>query len=99
DTYEPDGYNPEAPSLTNTGRTGYRQFFTRAQTQRPNLIGLTSCDMDTAPRAANIVIQTEPPASTPVNSNLNRVVVEPDRKRAMGSTNDGPFAKKPWMDK
>ncbi|XP_066447355.1 RNA-binding protein 27 isoform X2 [Eleutherodactylus coqui] len=98
-TYEPDGYNPEAPSLTNTGRTGYRQFFTRAQTQRPNLIGLTSCDMDTAPRAANIVIQTEPPASTPVNSNLNRVVVEPDRKRAMGSTNDGPFAKKPWLDK
>ncbi|XP_072002239.1 RNA-binding protein 27 [Engystomops pustulosus] len=98
-TYEPDGYNPEAPSLTNTGRSGYRQFFTRPQTQRPNLIGLTSCDMDTAPRAANIVIQTEPPASTPVNSNLNRVVVEPDRKRALGNTNDGPFAKKPWMDK
>ncbi|XP_040262107.1 RNA-binding protein 27 isoform X2 [Bufo bufo] len=98
-TYEPDGYNPEAPSLTNTGRTGYRQFFTRAPTQRPNLIGLTSCDMDTAPRAANIVIQTEPPASTPVNSNLNRVVVEPDRKRALGNTNDGPFAKKPWIDK
>ncbi|KAM3925803.1 RNA-binding protein 27 [Leptodactylus fuscus] len=97
-TYEPDGYNPEAPSLTNTGRTGYRQFFTRPQT-RPNLIGLTSCDMDAAPRAANIVIQTEPPPSTPVNSNLNRVVVEPDRKRALGSTNDGPFAKKPWMDK
>ncbi|KAM4037953.1 RNA-binding protein 27 isoform 1-T1 [Anomaloglossus baeobatrachus] len=98
-TYEPDGYNPEAPSLTNTGRSGYRQFFTRAQTQRPNLIGLTSCEMDTAPRAANIVIQTEPPASTPVNSNLNRVVVEPDRKRTLGNNNDGPFAKKPWMDK
>ncbi|XP_075712643.1 RNA-binding protein 27 [Rhinoderma darwinii] len=98
-TYEPDGYNPEAPSLTNTGRTGYRQFFNRPQTQRPNLIGLTSCDMDTAPRAANIVIQTEPAASTPVNSNLNRVVVEPERKRALANTNDGPFAKKPWLDK
>ncbi|KAM8973250.1 RNA-binding protein 27-like isoform 1-T1 [Pelodytes ibericus] len=97
-TYEPDGYNPEAPSLTNTGRAGYRQFFTRAQTQRPNLIGLTSGDMDSTPRAANIVIQTEPPPNVPVNSNINRVVVEPERKRTLGAM-DGPFAKKPWMDK
>ncbi|CAH2277056.1 RNA-binding 27 [Pelobates cultripes] len=97
-TYEPDGYNPEAPSLTNTGRTAYRQFFTRTQTQRPNLIGLTSGDMDTTPRAANIIIQTEPPLPVPVNSNVNRVVVEPDRKRPLGSI-DGPFAKKAWIDK
>ncbi|CAI9539087.1 unnamed protein product, partial [Staurois parvus] len=41
-TYEPDGYNPEAPSLTGTGRTGYRPFYTRPQQQRSNLIGLTS---------------------------------------------------------
>ncbi|KAM4676764.1 RNA-binding protein 27 [Discoglossus pictus] len=97
-TYEPDGYNPEAPSLTNTGRTAYRQFFTRTQTQRPNLIGLTSGEMDTTPRAANIVIQTEPSTQAPVNSNINRVVVEPDRKRTL-SNFDGPFAKKPWLDK
>ncbi|XP_053575254.1 RNA-binding protein 27 [Bombina bombina] len=97
-TYEPDGYNPEAPSLTNTGRTAYRQFFTRTQPQRPNLIGLTSGEMDTTPRAANIVIQTEPSAPVPVNSNMNRVVVEPDRKRALGNF-DGPFAKKPWLEK
>ncbi|XP_053319129.1 RNA-binding protein 27 [Spea bombifrons] len=95
-TYEPDGYNPEAPSLTNTGRTAYRQFFTRTQTQRPNLIGLTSGDMDTPPRAANIVIQTEPPPPVPANSNVNRVVVEPDRKRTLDS-NDGPYAKKQWI--
>uniref|UniRef100_A0A8C5R0A2 RNA binding motif protein 27 n=1 Tax=Leptobrachium leishanense TaxID=445787 RepID=A0A8C5R0A2_9ANUR len=98
-TYEPDGYNPEAPSLTNTGRTAYRQFFTRTQTQRPNLIGLTSGDMDNSPRAANIVIKTEPPPPpVPVNSNVNRVVVEPDRKRPLGAI-DGPFAKKAWIDK
>ncbi|XP_075457148.1 RNA-binding protein 27 isoform X2 [Ascaphus truei] len=96
-TYEPDGYNPEAPSLTNTGRGAYRQFFTRTPMQRSNLIGLTSGDMDTAPRAANIVIQTEPPPSVPVNCNANRVVVEPDRKRVLSSL-DGPFAKKPWME-
>ncbi|XP_072255090.1 RNA-binding protein 27 [Pyxicephalus adspersus] len=99
-TYEPDGYNPEAPSLTGTGRTGYRPFYTRPQQQRSNLIGLTSGDMDTPPRAANIVIQTEPPpAAAAENSNTNRVVVEPDRKRPLGNMNDGPFAKKPWSDK
>ncbi|XP_018111656.1 RNA-binding protein 27 isoform X1 [Xenopus laevis] len=97
-TYEPDGYNPEAPSLTNTGRPGYRTFLQRQPTQRSNLIGLTSCDMDTAPRAANIVIQTEPPASNAGPVNNNRVVVEPDRKRT-SSNMDGPFAKKPWMDR
>lgn len=98
-TYEPDGYNPESPSLTGTGRTGYRPFYTRPQQQRSNLIGLTSGDMDTPPRAANIVIQTEPPPAAPENSNLNRVVVEPDRKRPLGNMNDGPFVKKPWTDK
>ncbi|XP_038628075.1 RNA-binding protein 27 isoform X2 [Tachyglossus aculeatus] len=99
DTYEPDGYNPEAPSITSSGRSQYRQFFSRTQTQRPNLIGLTSGDMDANPRAANIVIQTEPPAPVPINSNITRVVLEPDsRKRAMSSL-EGPLAKKPWMGK
>ncbi|KAM9312632.1 RNA-binding protein 27-like [Gastrophryne carolinensis] len=98
-TYEPDGYNPEAPSLTSTGRAGYRPFYSRSQQQRSNLIGLTSGDMDTPPRAANIVIQTEPPAAVVENSTPNRVVMEPDRKRPLGSVNDGPFAKKPWLDK
>ncbi|XP_029439520.1 RNA-binding protein 27 [Rhinatrema bivittatum] len=97
-TYEPDGYNPEAPSITNAGRTQYRQFFSRTLTQRPNLIGLTSGDMDANPRAANIVIQTEPPAPILMNSNMSRVVVEPDRKRPLSSV-EGPAAKKPWMEK
>ncbi|XP_030067446.1 RNA-binding protein 27 isoform X2 [Microcaecilia unicolor] len=97
-TYEPDGYNPEAPSITNAGRTQYRQFFSRTLTQRPNLIGLTSGDMDTNPRAANIVIQTEPSAPVTTNSNTSRVVVEPDRKRPLCSM-EGPAAKKPWVEK
>lgn len=49
--------------------------------------------------AANIVIQTEPPPAVPENTNVNRVVVEPERKRPLGIMNDGPFAKKPWADK
>ncbi|KAF4015200.1 hypothetical protein G4228_006010, partial [Cervus hanglu yarkandensis] len=99
DTYEPDGYNPEAPSITSSGRSQYRQFFSRTQTQRPNLIGLTSGDMDANPRAANIVIQTEPPVPVSINSNITRVVLEPDsRKRAMSGL-EGPLTKKPWLGK
>uniref|UniRef100_A0A8D0HDS4 RNA binding motif protein 27 n=1 Tax=Sphenodon punctatus TaxID=8508 RepID=A0A8D0HDS4_SPHPU len=98
-TYEPDGYNPEAPSITSASRSQYRQFFARTQTQRPNLIGLTSGEMDTNPRAANIVIQTEPPIAIASNSNVTRVVLEPDnRKRSPGSM-EGPSAKKPWIGK
>ncbi|XP_072729872.1 RNA-binding protein 27 isoform X2 [Ciconia boyciana] len=99
-TYEPDGYNPEAPSITSAGRSQYRQFFTRAQTQRPNLIGLTSGEMDTNPRAANIIIQTEPPIPITNNSsNVTRVVLEPDsRKRSPGSMECPPL-KKPWLGK
>uniref|UniRef100_A0A8C6IZY1 Uncharacterized protein n=1 Tax=Melopsittacus undulatus TaxID=13146 RepID=A0A8C6IZY1_MELUD len=99
-TYEPDGYNPEAPSITSAGRSQYRQFFTRAQTQRPNLIGLTSGEMDTNPRAANIIIQTEPPIPITNNSsNVTRVVLEPDsRKRSPGSLECPPL-KKPWLGK
>ncbi|NWW45641.1 RBM27 protein, partial [Pedionomus torquatus] len=99
DTYEPDGYNPEAPSITSAGRSQYRQFFTRAQTQRPNLIGLTSGEMDTNPRAANIIIQTEPPIPIANNSNVTRVVLEPDSRKRSPSTMECPPLKKPWLGK
>lgn len=42
DNYDPEGYNPESPGLTPAGRHPYRQFIPRVQTQRSNLIGLTS---------------------------------------------------------
>nr|XP_060621143.1 RNA-binding protein 27 isoform X1 [Anolis sagrei ordinatus] len=99
-TYEPDGYNPEAPSITSTGRSQYRQFFSRTPMQRPNLIGLTSGEMDTNPRAANIVIQTEPPVGIPSNSsNMSRVVLEPDNRKRISNTIEGPCPKKPWAGK
>ncbi|MEQ2201742.1 hypothetical protein XENOCAPTIV_017334, partial [Xenoophorus captivus] len=42
DNYDPEGYNPESPGLTVAGCNSYRQFIPRVQTQRSNLIGLTS---------------------------------------------------------
>ncbi|XP_025026318.1 RNA-binding protein 27 isoform X2 [Python bivittatus] len=99
-TYEPDGYNPEAPSITSTGRSQYRQFFSRTPMQRPNLIGLTSGEMDTNPRAANIIIQTEPPIGIASNSsNVSRVVLEPDNRKRLSNTIEGPSPKKPWIGK
>ncbi|XP_058021943.1 RNA-binding protein 27 isoform X4 [Ahaetulla prasina] len=99
-TYEPDGYNPEAPSITSTGRSQYRQFFSRIPMQRPNLIGLTSGEMDTNPRAANIIIQTEPPIGIASNSsNVSRVVLEPDNRKRILNTIEGPSPKKPWIGK
>lgn len=44
DNYDPEGYNPESPGLTAAGRNSYRQFIPRVQTQRSNLIGLTSSE-------------------------------------------------------
>ncbi|XP_068571835.1 RNA-binding protein 27 isoform X3 [Cebidichthys violaceus] len=99
--YDPEGYNPESPGLTAAGRNSYRQFIPRVQTQRSNLIGLTSNEGQGS-RAANIVIQTEPAtaASTPGN-NVCRFNTEQDsRKRPMGpNTAEGPVVKKPWMEK
>uniref|UniRef100_A0A671KV62 RNA-binding protein 27-like n=1 Tax=Sinocyclocheilus anshuiensis TaxID=1608454 RepID=A0A671KV62_9TELE len=43
-SYDPEAYNPESPGLTGPGRAQYRHFIPRIQTQRPNLIGLTSGD-------------------------------------------------------
>ncbi|XP_019719709.1 RNA-binding protein 27 isoform X2 [Hippocampus comes] len=101
DNYDPEGYNPESPGLTGAGRNQYRQFIPRIQTQRPNLIGLTSNEGQGS-RAANIVIQTEPatPASAP-GSNMTCFNSEQhNRKRPMGCMlADGPTAKKPWMQK
>ncbi|XP_029375018.1 RNA-binding protein 27 isoform X3 [Echeneis naucrates] len=101
DNYDAEGYNPESPGLTAAGRNPYRQFIPRVQTQRSNLIGLTSNEGQGS-RAANIVIQTEPAttASTP-GSNVSRFNTEQDsRKRTLGhNTAEGPTAKKPWMDK
>ncbi|XP_037125116.1 RNA-binding protein 27 isoform X1 [Syngnathus acus] len=97
--YDAEGYNPESPGLTGAGRNQYRQFIPRVQTQRPNLIGLTSSEGQGS-RAANIVIQTEPatPTSTP-GSNMSSFNSElHNRKRPMGSmTPEGPTAKRPWM--
>ncbi|KAG2456151.1 RBM27 protein, partial [Polypterus senegalus] len=101
DNYDPEAYNPEAPGITATSRPPYRQFIPRIQTQRSNLIGLTSSDMDTpGSRAANIVIQTEPNASSVTNNNLPRYNSDQDsnRKRAL-SSGDGPPSKKPWIEK
>ncbi|XP_066572962.1 RNA-binding protein 27 isoform X2 [Amia ocellicauda] len=97
--YDPEAYNPEAPGITTPGRPQYRQFIPRIQTQRPNLIGLTSSDMDTQnSRAANIVIQTEPSASVMTNNNARFSNDQESRKRPMSNA-DVPPVKKPWMDK
>lgn len=95
--YDPEAYNPESPAITGAGRAQYRQFIPRIQTQRPNLIGLTSGDNQSS-RAANIVIQTEPLISS-ASSGEGRHGMELDsRKRPLESGN-GPQAKKPWTDK
>ena len=45
DGYDLEGYNPELPGLTGPSRQKqYRHFIPRVQTQRTNLIGLTSGD-------------------------------------------------------
>nr|XP_008105135.1 PREDICTED: RNA-binding protein 26 isoform X2 [Anolis carolinensis] len=84
ETYDTDGYNPEAPSITSTSRPMYRH---RVHAQRPNLIGLTSGDMDL------------PPREKPPNKSSMRIVVDSEsRKRTIGS-GDGVSVKKNWFDK
>lgn len=84
ETYDGDGYNPEAPSLTNTSRPMYRH---RVHAQRPNLIGLTSGDMDLPPREKS------------VNNNMRIVVDSDSRKRNLTPADSGIPLKKPWFDK
>ncbi|XP_027010169.1 RNA-binding protein 27 isoform X3 [Tachysurus fulvidraco] len=94
DSYDPEAYNPESPAITGTGRAQYRQFIPRIQTQRPNLIGLTSGDTQSS-RAANIVIQTEPS----ISSGEVRHSMELDSRKRSLECGNGPQAKKPWTDK
>ncbi|XP_051955495.1 LOW QUALITY PROTEIN: RNA-binding protein 27 [Xyrauchen texanus] len=96
--YDPEAYNPESPGLTGPGRAQYRHFIPRIQTQRPNLIGLTSSDGQTC-RAANIVIQTEPAVTSVLSSEMRYSSEQENRKRSLPTTDAGPLAKKPWMDK
>ncbi|KAM9450501.1 RNA-binding protein 27 isoform 1-T1 [Clarias gariepinus] len=96
-SYDPEAYNPESPAITGTGRAQYRQFIPRIQTQRPNLIGLTSGDTQNS-RAANIVIQTEPSITNVPGGDTRHSMELDSRKRALECT-DGPQAKKPWADK
>uniref|UniRef100_A0A8C6YSA5 RNA-binding protein 26 n=1 Tax=Nothoprocta perdicaria TaxID=30464 RepID=A0A8C6YSA5_NOTPE len=85
ETYDTDGYNPEAPSITNTSRPMYRH---RVHAQRPNLIGLTSGDMDL------------PPREKPANKSSMRIVVDAEsRKRTIGAGEGGVPTKKTWFDK
>uniref|UniRef100_A0A8C1YGR2 RNA binding motif protein 27 n=1 Tax=Cyprinus carpio TaxID=7962 RepID=A0A8C1YGR2_CYPCA len=97
DSYDPEAYNPESPGLTGPGRAQYRHFIPRIQTQRPNLIGLTSGDGQNS-RAANIVIQTEPAVTSVSSGEVRYSSEQENRKRCLPST-DGPQAKKPWMEK
>ncbi|OXB76652.1 UNVERIFIED_CONTAM: hypothetical protein H355_008691 [Colinus virginianus] len=56
--------------------------------------------MDTNPRAANIIIQTEPPIPITNNSsNVTRVVLEPDSRKRSPSSLECPPLKKPWLGK
>ncbi|XP_043928850.1 RNA-binding protein 26 isoform X2 [Protopterus annectens] len=88
--YDADGYNPEAPSITNTSRPVYRH---RVHAQRPNLIGLTTGDMDLPPR-----VPAKLPEK-PVANNSMRIVVDSDSSKRMLGTREGVVpAKKPWFD-
>uniref|UniRef100_A0A8C1IY67 RNA binding motif protein 26 n=1 Tax=Cyprinus carpio TaxID=7962 RepID=A0A8C1IY67_CYPCA len=82
-SFEPEVYNPEAPSMTS--RPMYRH---RVNAQRPNLIGLTMGEVDLPPRekmsntnSARIVLESD------------------SRKRGAGLHDGAIPAKKPWFDK
>ncbi|XP_016123641.1 RNA-binding protein 26 [Sinocyclocheilus grahami] len=82
-SFEPEVYNPEAPSMTS--RPIYRH---RVNAQRPNLIGLTMGEVDLPPRekmlnsnSARIVLESD------------------SRKRGAGMHDGTIPAKKPWFDK
>ncbi|XP_056606651.1 RNA-binding protein 26 isoform X2 [Triplophysa dalaica] len=83
DSFEPDVYNPEAPSMTS--RPMYRHG---VNAQRPNLIGLTMGEMDLPPREK---MQN--------HNNTGRIVLESDsRKRSAGLHDGGIPPKRPWFD-
>ncbi|XP_028332619.1 RNA-binding protein 26 isoform X2 [Gouania willdenowi] len=82
DHYDTDVYNPEAPSITNTGRPPFRQRYT----QRPNLIGLTLGDVDHPPREKN------------VNNSMRIVMETNLRKRPAAPHEGSLPALKPWFE-
>uniref|UniRef100_A0A674NFR5 RNA binding motif protein 26 n=1 Tax=Takifugu rubripes TaxID=31033 RepID=A0A674NFR5_TAKRU len=79
DTYDNDGYNPEAPSITNTSRPLYRH---RVNAQRPNLIGLTMGDVDQPQRGK-------------IPNNSMRIVMESDSRKRLPPHDGGIPIKKP----
>ncbi|XP_043919957.1 RNA-binding protein 27 isoform X2 [Protopterus annectens] len=96
-TCEPDGYNPESPGITAVGRPLNRTFFTRSQTQRSNLIGLTSGDMDAPQRVTSVEVQMEPAAPVATISNISRVGTETDKRKNLNSTT-GLASEKPCLE-
>ncbi|XP_060693344.1 RNA-binding protein 27 isoform X2 [Hemiscyllium ocellatum] len=96
--YEPDGYNPEAPSITGGARPPYRHYIPRIQTERPNLIGLTSSTMDGPSRVPVKINQAEIALAATTSNNVSRVVIEPESRKRTVVTVDGPPSKKPWME-
>uniref|UniRef100_A0A8C5GXH1 C3H1-type domain-containing protein n=1 Tax=Gouania willdenowi TaxID=441366 RepID=A0A8C5GXH1_GOUWI len=87
DHYDTDVYNPEAPSITNTGRPPFRQRYT----QRPNLIGLTLGDVDHPPRG---IFNTK----KNVNNSM-RIVMETNLRKRPAAPHEGSLpALKPWFE-
>ncbi|XP_072923434.1 RNA-binding protein 27 isoform X1 [Hemitrygon akajei] len=97
--YEPDGYNPEAPSITAGARPQYRHYIPRVQTERPNLIGLTSSTMDGPQRVPTKVNQVDACLAATASNNASRVVIEPESRKRTVVAMDGPPMKKFWMEK
>ncbi|XP_065149862.1 RNA-binding protein 26 [Paramisgurnus dabryanus] len=83
DSFEPDVYNPEAPSMTS--RPMYRH---RVNTQRPNLIGLTMGEVDLRPRD-----------KMSNSNSMRIVLESESRKRGAGLIDGAGPPKKPWFDK
>lgn len=65
DPFDPEGYNPESPALTPAGRHPYRHFIPRVQTQRCNLIGLTSSTSSSSLEGQGSRGKTPPPPPPP----------------------------------
>uniref|UniRef100_A0A8C2GTH1 RNA binding motif protein 26 n=1 Tax=Cyprinus carpio TaxID=7962 RepID=A0A8C2GTH1_CYPCA len=82
-SFEPEVYNPEAPSMTS--RPMYRH---RVNAQRPNLIGLTMGEVDLPPRE-----------KMPNSNSARIVLESDSRKRGAGLHDGAIPAKKPWFDK
>ncbi|KAI7807364.1 putative RNA-binding protein 26 [Triplophysa rosa] len=83
DSFEPDVYNPEAPSMTS--RPMYRH---RVNAQRPNLIGLTMGEVDLPPRE-----------KMSNNNSGRIVLEADSRKRSAGLHDGAIPPKRPWFDR